>query len=130
MKCKYCNGTGYNDTQRGTVMTEFPPCPWCGGSGYIKDNEQTNEEWFATLSTEEKAKTIANATYSSAMMGVEITALPKEDEVRKWKRWLKQPHIPQKQDDYPCNVKGCSLETRQACCGCPNYFEWEKQHKE
>lgn len=58
MKCKHCNGTGYNDTQRGAVMTEFPPCPWCGGSGYIKDNEQTNEKWFNGLSTIEKAKAL------------------------------------------------------------------------
>lgn len=58
MKCKYCNGTGYNDTQKGTVMTEFPPCPWCGGNGYVKDKEQTNEEWFNGLSTIEKAKAL------------------------------------------------------------------------
>ena len=58
MKCKYCNGTGYNDTQRGAVITEFPPCPWCGGSGYVKDKEQTNEEWFNGLSTIEKAKAL------------------------------------------------------------------------
>ena len=53
---------------------------------------QTNEEWFCQLPTEEKAKVFANATYSSAMMWAEIIALPKEDEVRKWVMWLKQPH--------------------------------------
>ena len=47
------------------------------------------------------------------------------DEVRKW---LKQPHAPQKQDDYPCNVKGCTMETRQSCCGCPDYFKWKEHH--
>ena len=85
MKCKYCDGTGeiINDALRWTS------CPACGGKG---EAAQTNEAWFDTLSTEEKAETIANATYYSAMMGIEITALPKEDEVRKWKMWLKQPH--------------------------------------
>lgn len=61
----------------------------CHGTGIVPDN---NENWFCSLSTEEKAKVIANATYSSAIMGAEITALPKEDEVRKWEMWLKQPH--------------------------------------
>ena len=53
---------------------------------------RTNEQWFCKLPTSEKAKVLSNATYSSAMMGAEITALPKEDEVRKWEMWLKQPH--------------------------------------
>ena len=52
----------------------------------------TNENWFCQLPTEEKAKVFANATYASAMMWAEIIALPKEDEVRKWVMWLKQPH--------------------------------------
>ena len=49
MICEYCNGKGeiINDAMR---MTS---CPACGGSGVI---EQTNEEWFCSLSTEEKAK--------------------------------------------------------------------------
>ena len=56
MKCKACNGTGkikaidftkpdWKDTEK--------VCPICYGSGVI---EQTNEEWFCQLSTEEKAK--------------------------------------------------------------------------
>ena len=48
MKCEYCNGTGeiINDALRRTS------CPACGGNGFI---EQTNEEWFCKLPTEEKA---------------------------------------------------------------------------
>lgn len=86
MKCNMCGGAGVIQGQAPGLVS---CCPACDGKGFI---EQTNEEWFDTLSTEEKAETIANATYYSAMMGIEITALPKEDEVRKWKMWLKQPH--------------------------------------
>lgn len=52
MKCEYCNGTGeiINDAMRWTS------CPVCGGKG---DIEQTNEEWFDTLTTKGKAETIA-----------------------------------------------------------------------
>ena len=85
MKCTVCDGRGYFPVSNIAAKV----CPQCNGTGEI---EQTNEEWFCGLSTEEKAETIANATYSSAMMGEEITALPKEDEVRKWKMWLKAPH--------------------------------------
>lgn len=46
MKCKYCHGTGKID---GSVY----PCDKCNGTGKL---EQTNEEWFCSLSTEEKAK--------------------------------------------------------------------------
>ena len=93
MICTKCGGKGdyfnevYNDGKR--RRETLIKCDKCNGTGEV---QMTNEEWFATLSTEEKAKTIANATYSSAMMGAEITALPKEDEVRKWKMWLKAPH--------------------------------------
>ena len=77
-------------------METLKSCPFEEPVGkYEIENDKpmmNNEEWFDTLSTEEKAKTIANATYSSAMMGAEITALPKEDEARKWEMWLKAPH--------------------------------------
>lgn len=50
MKCKYCDGTGehINDANRMTT------CEFCGGTGAIKP--MTNEEWFCSLPTEEKAK--------------------------------------------------------------------------
>ena len=52
----------------------------------------TNEEWFDGLSTEEKAKVFANATYSTALAPMEILVLGKEFEQKKWEMWLKQPH--------------------------------------
>ena len=52
----------------------------------------TNENWFISLPTEEKAKVFANATYSTALAPMEILALGKEFEQKKWEMWLKQPH--------------------------------------
>ena len=60
----------------------------------MKDMPMTNEEWFCGLSTEEKAKVFANATYSTALASMEILALGKEFEQKKWEMWLKQPHTP------------------------------------
>ena len=76
-------------------MNKLETCPFeepVGEYEIERSEPMTNEEWFDTLSTEEKAEVFANASYYSAMMGAEITALPKEDEVRKWKMWLKAPH--------------------------------------
>lgn len=53
---------------------------------------QTNEEWFDGLSTEEKAKVFANATYSSACLATGILFLGKEAMQKKWELWLRQPH--------------------------------------
>ena len=53
---------------------------------------QTNEEWFCQLSTEEKAKVFANATYSTAETPLTILWGGKEAEQKKWEMWLKQPH--------------------------------------
>lgn len=85
--CNECWGKGWIEKQG----VQFD-CRKCKGTGVIENEPQTNEDWFDTLSTEEKAEVFANASYYSAMMGAEITALPKEDEVRKWKMWLKAPH--------------------------------------
>ena len=54
--------------------------------------KQTNEEWFDGLSTKEKAKVFANATYSSAETPLSILWGGKEAEQKKWEMWLKQPH--------------------------------------
>lgn len=53
---------------------------------------QTNEEWFDGLSTKEKAKVFANATYSTAETPLTILWGGKEAEQKKWELWLKQPH--------------------------------------
>lgn len=56
MICKYCNGTG---TSNICVNGTFKPCSACNGTGIEEEpQEQTNEEWFTSLSTEEKAKFI------------------------------------------------------------------------
>ena len=48
MKCPYCNGSGWDDEH-------MIKCLHCYGSGEV---EMTNEKWFTSLSTEEKAKFI------------------------------------------------------------------------
>lgn len=99
MKCKYCNGTGYNDTQRGTVMTEFPPCPWCGGSGYVRDNEQTNEEYIRSCSTEELAEFLHWLTLACYICGKDGVREDKKHCIfgrctghEDIKEWLKEKH--------------------------------------
>ena len=57
MKCKNCRGTGERHTinwETGKVyIVQGEKCPVCGGKG---DIEQTNEEWFCQLPTEQKAR--------------------------------------------------------------------------
>ena len=69
MKCPVCLGKGYATDED---IKEYPHrCPNCDGKGFYSVDWQkvrcevcngsgkkpmTNEEWFATLSTEEKAK--------------------------------------------------------------------------
>ena len=78
MKCKFCNGTGsINNIQ----------CPSCEGFGQI--SEQTNEEWFTSLSTEEKAKTIICLAVNS--MNKKQKGLI-ENDVNEIIRWLKEKH--------------------------------------
>ena len=50
MQCKVCGGAGVIQGQAPSLVS---CCPACDGKGFI---EQTNEEWFCNLSTEEKAK--------------------------------------------------------------------------
>ena len=56
--------------------------------------EQTNEEWFCGLSTEEKAKVITDF----------IKRIAKAEEIElninkeAWIRWLKQPHKEEKHE--------------------------------
>lgn len=107
-------------------MKQVKPCPFecnandckdCGAYTY-SHHTQTNDEWRKTCSTEEFAEFLNFIAFDWNRVD------------KQWVlEWLKQPHAPQKQDDYPCNVKGCTMETRQSCCGCPDYFEWEKQNK-
>lgn len=95
-KCPKCNGTGFVPTNIFGVNGAIK-CDFCDGSGVFITNaetmtEQTNEEWFDGLSTEEKAKVFANATYSTAETPLTILWGGKEAEQKKWELWLKQPH--------------------------------------
>jgi len=91
MKCGYCNGTGehVNDANRMTT------CEFCGGTGVIKP--LTNEEWFCSLPTEEKATFLA----IQIRLGVEFYRTNDERYQNHdwWVRWLKQPYIPLKNDE-------------------------------
>ena len=82
MKCPKC---GYEQAIYDDI-NEWWYCPQCHGSGEV---EMTNEEWFISLPTEEKAKTI---------VCLEVNALHKwkkglvKSDVDEMKRWLKEIH--------------------------------------
>lgn len=92
MKCKYCNGTGYVKT----ISVGGVPCSACNGTGEYKPfdtdveldklypPEQTNEEWFCQLPTEEKAKVIVDLGRKQRF--------PKDVEVEFCEQWLKEEH--------------------------------------
>ena len=63
MKCPECDGRGYLEELLSTkYLGKFPQykmieCSVCHGKGEINAfKPMTNEEWFCSLSTEEKAK--------------------------------------------------------------------------
>lgn len=85
MKCPTCESCEYEQ--------------YCGATEIMrkcerhnKKVEQTNEEWFCSLTTEEKAKVFANATCSSAETPLTILWGGKEAEQKKWEQWLKEMH--------------------------------------
>ena len=89
MKCPKCKGEGeffWDDHCQGMFME----CDMCHGTGEV----QTNEEWFDTLSTKEKAKWLDGLIAYCFGVG-HIT----ESEQKKYQKivadvelWLKQPH--------------------------------------
>ena len=89
--CPLCNGTKY-DFKKDKNSGYFVECKKCHGTGIIE--EQTNEEWFCGLSTEEKAKVITDF----------IKRIAKAEEIElninkeAWIRWLKQPHKEEKHE--------------------------------
>ena len=60
------------------------------------EHEQTNEEWFCTLNTEEKAKWLADnfGFVLYKISGLIITGLNKmpETKIEYWKEWLQEEH--------------------------------------
>ena len=66
-------------------------CPICGGTGDTKNNiPPTNEQWFCSLSTEEKATFLA----IQIRLGVEFYRTNDERYQNHdwWVRWLKLPY--------------------------------------
>lgn len=87
MKCQYCNGTGehINDANRMTT------CEFCGGTGVIKP--QTNEEWFCSLSTEEKVTALLDLRERIRIkMRGEIGSENKFHKGDYYREWLKEKH--------------------------------------
>ena len=93
MKCPSCNEDGR------TQYFDYP-CIRCGGTGVI---EVTNEEWFCSLSTEEKARFITRygirrqVLHSFETVGESIQKstdrhLGTTDIYEPIEEWLKQPH--------------------------------------
>ena len=82
MKCPKCGGKGlYNH-----IADYYVRCNKCNGTGKI---EQTEEEWFCSLPTEEKAKWLENKMTWAAQEQGTFTA-------KGWEMWLKQPHTDKK----------------------------------
>ena len=103
MKCKACGGTGVKVIYGSGYKREGIDCPQCNGTGEVK---QTNEEWFATLSTEEKAMVIVlccpyeadwfgenfEKRMEQRMKNLSQSAQGYKLGIQKIKEWLKQPH--------------------------------------
>ena len=87
MKCPKCNG-------RGTVgyfhIDHFVDieCDRCHGSGEVSEVPLTNEEWFCSLSTEEKARWIAEEKLCRCYF-----IFPSmEEAIQDVMEWLKEKH--------------------------------------
>lgn len=88
MKCKHCNGTGRRMEESDNGIGWIPvKCEYCNGTGEV---EQTNEEWFCGLSTEEKAKVLANE--SKNVINDFGNFDFKREHKEFWELWLKQTH--------------------------------------
>lgn len=92
MKCTLCDGKG----EYMHAIGGYRPCEHCNGTGEI---EVTNEEWFNSLPTEEKAEFYAKLTlgcykcgakgsHNIKNCGFDYCLCSKRDFVM----WLKQPH--------------------------------------
>lgn len=93
-ECPKCKGYGIVGSAvpdilrgRGHIFSSIE-CPQCHGSGEV---EMTNEEWFCTLSTEEKAKFLV-MIQMSVMHPVKRGAVDMEKFIEEVAEWLKQPH--------------------------------------
>lgn len=102
MKCKKCDGYGYYhiygyfDDMLCSIVKH--KCELCNGTGEMPI---TNEEWFDTLSTKEKAEWLDKVAENccqicdkenreSCRRNIAIGC--KFENAKMWERWLKQPH--------------------------------------
>ena len=89
MKCKHCDGTGRRMEESDNGIGWIPiECEYCNGTGEV---EQTNEEWFCGLSTEEKAEALARGS-GGLIMPYDADKFTVAEVKRRWEKWLKQPH--------------------------------------
>lgn len=86
MLCPKCDGKGYIEIPNmfdGEMEKHL--CNVCMGTGdkieYVP-KEQTNEEWFTNLSTEEKAETLLRFYYQDVCMNTKQSVI----------NWLKEVH--------------------------------------
>jgi len=86
MKCPACNGTGLVYNALGDFEED---CGYCHGKGNVAE-PHTNEEWFCSLSTEEKADLLAELVWwiHPSVQGGRKVELTKES----FLRWLKEKH--------------------------------------
>lgn len=91
MKCPRCNGKRCEPDNSGDLV--WRACKMCHGKGIVPDN---NEYWFCSLSTEEKAKWLADnfGFVLYKISGLTITGLNRvpETKIEYWKEWLQEEH--------------------------------------
>ena len=92
MKCKSCQGTGripFLDIVDNKIVNIEQECPVCNGTGKI---EQTNEQWFCLLPTEEKAKVIYKIAKDNFQELRKMFYLVANDDCDAIAMWLKEVH--------------------------------------
>ena len=96
MKCWVCDGLGVVYKSRRSAFRK-ETCTRCNGTGEV----QTNEEWFDTLPTKEKAEWLDKVAENCCQICDEenrelcrgnIAIGCKFENAKKWEMWLKQPH--------------------------------------
>ena len=83
--CNECWGKGWIEKQG----VQFG-CRKCKGTGVIENEPQTNEEWFGTLNTKEKAKALRDATWEEWQKQVPLGYQIYNEEF--WEKWLQEEH--------------------------------------